>query len=264
MGAKVGVLPPVSLQLLLVDPDARALAQARRLARAQGHAVTTRETAKGLVEEVRHTRYHVALVDQRFLEEDGLTLFRRVREADSDLSIVLFAAKPELATAVATMKLGAADYLLKPLTAPLLRDCLFDVARAKSLFRDPGRRAPRPHRRQRAAPARAPRPDADPARAPDGAVDQPPLAGRTGDDLALALDAAPARVFARRARAGAARRLLTRRRAAPRTRLLGETVGPLQSPKMSTRRCVASADSGSLGLPSSPRPVMLAIGFASR
>lgn len=60
--------------------------------------------------------------DVRMPGEDGLSLLRRVRKASPSLPFLLVTAFAEIRDAVAALKLGAVDYLAKPVDLDLLTD----------------------------------------------------------------------------------------------------------------------------------------------
>jgi DNA-binding NtrC family response regulator len=58
--------------------------------------------------------FDLLITDIRMPEMDGLELLRLVRQLDPHLPILMLTGFPTIETAVASMKLGAADYLTKP------------------------------------------------------------------------------------------------------------------------------------------------------
>jgi two-component system response regulator FlrC len=84
--------------------------------------------------------YDVVLTDLRLPDGEGTDLLRHVRAHDPEVEVVLITAYGTVQSAVEAMKLGAADYLTKPLADPdALRRTLrgaIDRARAR---RDEGR-----------------------------------------------------------------------------------------------------------------------------
>jgi DNA-binding NtrC family response regulator len=56
-----------------------------------------------------------ALLDIRMPGMDGLTVLRRAREGGSDSALIVMTAHGDSGTAIDAMKLGAFDYVSKPL-----------------------------------------------------------------------------------------------------------------------------------------------------
>ena len=98
-------------------------------------------------------REHVDLVvqDMNFSAdttsgEEGVALFRAIREQHPDLPVILLTAWTHLETAVELVKAGAADYLAKPWDdAKLLAtvENLLELSEAHARSLAPARRAPR-------------------------------------------------------------------------------------------------------------------------
>jgi two-component system response regulator RegA len=125
--------------VLVIDDDERfagTLAQA--LARRGWRARVAHDVAAALAA-AREDPPDAAVVDLRLADEDGLTLIEPLRNAHPQRKIVVLTGYASIATAVKAIKLGADDYLAKPVTAK-------DVADA--LARDT-----RPERRDDAAPS---------------------------------------------------------------------------------------------------------------
>jgi two-component system response regulator RegA len=71
-----------------------------------------------------------AIVDLRLGEQDGLTLLGPLRKAGPKMRIVVLTGYASIATAVKAIKLGADDYLAKPVTASAVVDALVRGDRA--------------------------------------------------------------------------------------------------------------------------------------
>jgi two-component system NtrC family response regulator len=88
------------------------------------------EAADGVeaVERVRRGGIDVVLLDQRMPRLDGAAAVRAVKESDPEVDVVVVTAYGSVETAVEALKLGATDYLAKPLDLDRLgvvvRQCL--------------------------------------------------------------------------------------------------------------------------------------------
>ena len=91
----------------------------------------TAEAADGAaaLEMLRARAFDVMLTDLRMPGEiDGMALLRRARAEQPDMEVIVLTAYGTIETAVEAMKLGAFDYLQKPLSSP--RELTLLVARA--------------------------------------------------------------------------------------------------------------------------------------
>jgi len=105
--------------LLVVDDDADVLTAARLLLKASFERVLTTEDPADIEVVMARERVDVFLIDMNFAigrntGTEGLHWLDRVLELDPDAVIVLMTAFGDLNTAVAAMRKGAADFVLKP------------------------------------------------------------------------------------------------------------------------------------------------------
>jgi two-component system response regulator AtoC len=87
------------------------------------------------------------LTDLRMPGMDGMALLRRVREAQPETEVIVITAHGKVDSAVEAMRLGAFDYLQKPLGSPAeLRLLVRRAARAAGAAQLPRGRARGPRR----------------------------------------------------------------------------------------------------------------------
>lgn len=101
-------------EILIVDDEETLLATVSlELGRSghQCHAARSGAAALTLLESIDP---HLALVDIRMPDMDGLALVERIRQIGHDFPIVVMTAYGSVQSAVAAMKAGATDYLQKP------------------------------------------------------------------------------------------------------------------------------------------------------
>ena len=105
---------PHSAKILLVeDDDAFRKTLARYLAR-QGMTVFETGVFSEAEQIAGQERPALALLDINLGEDSGLSLIAPLRRANPDCRIVMLSGCTEIAFAVAATKMGAADYLVKP------------------------------------------------------------------------------------------------------------------------------------------------------
>ncbi len=87
---------------------------ARMLSQA-GYDVETVEDGLAALEKIgANPTFSLALVDLKLPKMDGVTVLKRIKQLDPDLKVVIMTGYASVKSAVQTMKLGAADYLVKP------------------------------------------------------------------------------------------------------------------------------------------------------
>ena len=99
------------------DEDVRTFL-AQTLERA-GHDVTQVADGAAAVRAAREEPFDVVLTDLRMPGTDGMTVVRTVRTEQPDVEVIVLTAFGDVTTAVDAMKLGAFDYLEKPVSGPV-------------------------------------------------------------------------------------------------------------------------------------------------
>ncbi len=83
-----------------------------------GHSVTQAHDGLAAVSELARRNYDVLVTDLKMPRMDGMTLLRRVKAEQPELEVVVLTAYGTVDSAVQAMKIGAFDYLQKPLQSP--------------------------------------------------------------------------------------------------------------------------------------------------
>ena len=105
-----------SVKILIVDDEEVVCRVCNRLLSDEGYEVDTcQNSAEGLAM-AEENSYEVALVDLRMPELDGMEFLRRIKSVQPDTEVVIMTGFAGIATAVEAIKLGAFDYIPKPVT----------------------------------------------------------------------------------------------------------------------------------------------------
>lgn len=119
------------LEILVVDDDACLCELLSKVLGTAGHRVTCASGGEeALAAAALHT-FDVALCDLRMPRVDGLTVLRQLRALDPGTAVVLMTAHADVRDAIAALRQGAFDLLLKPMPMPELFDCLERAARER-------------------------------------------------------------------------------------------------------------------------------------
>jgi DNA-binding NtrC family response regulator len=113
--------------LLVVDDEPGMLGLIQRFAGPAGFDVHTNASATDAIATIRECAPDVAIVDLRMPEVGGLDVLRAIREAQPECRVILMTAHAEVDSAIEAVKLGAMDYLSKPLDFDRLRQLLRTV-----------------------------------------------------------------------------------------------------------------------------------------
>ncbi len=111
---------PRKAHLLLVDDDPNTLASLSRAFRLAGHEATVCDNAARAVELLRTESFDVILSDVVMPGRSGLELLEDLKRAGVKTPIVLISGQANIEMAVKATKLGALDFLEKPLSTEKL------------------------------------------------------------------------------------------------------------------------------------------------
>ncbi len=85
-----------------------------------GYHVKTTNNGRAAFEEIIRDNYDLVITDMNLHQLDGLGLLKRIKEVNASLPVILMSAEAGVKEAVEAMKLGAKDFLLKPLTLKMI------------------------------------------------------------------------------------------------------------------------------------------------
>ena len=123
---------PRKAHLLLIDDDANTLASLARAFRLAGHEATVCDNASRAVELVRAEPFDLILSDVVMPGKSGMELLEDLKKAGVQTPIVLISGQANIEMAVKATRLGALDFLEKPLSTDKL---LLTVENALKLSR---------------------------------------------------------------------------------------------------------------------------------
>lgn len=85
-----------------------------------GCQVKTTNNGQTALEEIIRDHYDLVITDMNLPQGDGLGLLKRIKEVNASLPVIFISANAGVKEAVEAMKLGAKDFLLKPLTPKMI------------------------------------------------------------------------------------------------------------------------------------------------
>src|SRR6476646_8715689 len=105
-------------RILIVDDDPGFRTLLETILRDAGYDVSTGATAADARRLGAGASYHLALTDLKLPDGDGLDVLRWFQAHAPEVPVIMITAFGTIVSAVEAMKLGAADYLGKPLASP--------------------------------------------------------------------------------------------------------------------------------------------------
>ncbi|SFW35756.1 sigma-54-dependent transcriptional regulator [Luteibacter sp. UNCMF366Tsu5.1] len=101
-------------RILVVDNEAKMRRILELSLRSMGHDVEQAGDGQEALAMLDTGSFDLVLTDLRMPRLDGIGLLRALREADNDIPVIVMTAYGTIETAVAAMKIGAADYIIRP------------------------------------------------------------------------------------------------------------------------------------------------------
>ncbi len=102
-------------RVLIVDDEPEIVDILREFLTRKSYAVVTAADGLEALRALKAERPHVALLDIRLPKMNGLEALRQIRAIDREVGVLMITAIEEEETGRQALKLGASDYLLKPL-----------------------------------------------------------------------------------------------------------------------------------------------------
>ena len=127
---------PVKPRILIVDDDPGTLASLSRAFALEGYTAITRRSAARALERLQEEPVDAILSDVVMPEMDGLEFLARVKERAPDVPVILMSGQATLETAVKATRLGALDFVEKPVGLDRLLLTLRNALRLDRLQRE--------------------------------------------------------------------------------------------------------------------------------
>jgi two-component system, response regulator RegA len=117
MTSPAAVSVPIERSLLIVEDDKSFLERLARAMEGRGFAVTTAESVAAGLLQVEKGAPAFAVVDMRLGDGNGLDVISAMKKRRPEARAIILTGYGNIATAVNAVKLGAVDYLAKPVDA---------------------------------------------------------------------------------------------------------------------------------------------------
>ena len=121
---------PGGNRILLVDDDLDVLAAHARFLRVNGFDVLVADRAGSALERLAAESIDIIVTDLRMPDEDGLAFARQAREIRPLIPMLFFSGFATVPDIVEAMKLGAVDFLEKPVEPEQLLSAIERIARS--------------------------------------------------------------------------------------------------------------------------------------
>jgi two-component system, NtrC family, nitrogen regulation response regulator NtrX len=127
---------PTKAQLLIVDDEANTLASLSRAFRLAGHEATVCDNAPKALELAKSREFDLILSDVVMPGRDGLALLEDLKASGVSAPVVMMSGQAHIEMAVRATRLGALDFLEKPLSTEKLLLTVENALKLKRLERE--------------------------------------------------------------------------------------------------------------------------------
>ena len=101
-----------------------------------GYKVTSAQTAKDGLDKVRSVMPNLVFLDIKLPDKDGIWVLKEIKKVNPEIVVIMVTGHTAIESAVAAMKLGAYDYIPKPIPNERLKIIVDKALETQSLFRE--------------------------------------------------------------------------------------------------------------------------------
>ena len=112
-------------RVLVVDDEPDFIELLREFLTVKGYEVIAASNGEEALRKVKEDRPHLILLDVRMPKMNGPEVLKQVREIDHEVGVIMVTAVNEEETGRQALKLGAFDYITKPLDLKYLERSLW-------------------------------------------------------------------------------------------------------------------------------------------
>jgi DNA-binding NtrC family response regulator len=123
-------------RILIVDDEEIVRESLSAWLEKDGYTLATAQDGETAIERIRAQRWSILLVDLKMPGIDGLQVLEQARKLQPEAAAVIMTAYATVDTAVAAMKLGAFDYLVKPFDPEELSLMIQKIVKQQELVRE--------------------------------------------------------------------------------------------------------------------------------
>jgi DNA-binding NtrC family response regulator len=123
-------------KVLIVEDEPNALLGLAELVSGWGYRTETARDGLEALDKVQAWQPGIVVTDMKMPRMDGIELLQRLSEMKEDRAVILLTAQGSIETAVEAMKLGAYDFIQKPVDSARLKIILANASRQRNTERE--------------------------------------------------------------------------------------------------------------------------------
>jgi putative nucleotidyltransferase with HDIG domain len=124
----------IMARVLVVDDEQNIRIAFQEFLEQVGHKVQTADAAGKAVKLLSRQEFDVVATDIIMPDISGIKLLEFIRKASPGVQVIMITGQPTVETAAEAVRIGAFDYLTKPVSGSILCKAVASAARAKSLI----------------------------------------------------------------------------------------------------------------------------------
>jgi DNA-binding NtrC family response regulator len=129
-------MKPSEIGILIVDDELIVRDSLTKWFREDGYRVEAAESAAAALRKLQPGLFHIMLVDIKMPGMDGIELLERIKEIDPGIIVLIITAFASVDSAVKALKLGAQDYITKPIDPDYLDHVIEKALREQELTKE--------------------------------------------------------------------------------------------------------------------------------
>jgi len=118
-----------ALSVLILDDEARLTEEIEEYLESRGFTVFIADRPSRAFQIIHAHTIHIAMVDLKLPEYDGLTFVRKLRTEDTNVEIIIMSGHGDMESVIEALRLGAFDYLRKPFSSLELEASIGRISR---------------------------------------------------------------------------------------------------------------------------------------
>ena len=119
-------------KVLVVDDEPIVCMSCEKVLTSDGHNVQSANTSRDALKKLGDNAYDLVIADIKIPDQNGLVLLKSIKADYPETDVVMITGYPSVETAREAMKLGASDYLPKPLTPDMISNLVLNSLRRRN------------------------------------------------------------------------------------------------------------------------------------